>query len=66
MPDSLRFEHVMRIFWGDKANQIAGNINQQKERKKWLRKTIKKIIKVVDSLDTSETIKGFFYQSLKG
>lgn len=52
--EALRFERCMKIFFGEKAYHIAGSINNYKERKRWLLKVVKKIILIIDTLDTTE------------
>lgn len=54
---SLYFEHTMNSIFGEKAHQIAGSINNIKYRKEWLNKTIKKLIKDIDSLDAPSLLK---------
>lgn len=49
--NSLRFERCMKIFYGDSAYQIAGSANNSHERKKWLKKIIKKITVIISNLD---------------
>ena len=48
----MYFENTMRLFCGSKADQIACSTYNQKERKKWYKKTIKKMYKVIDTINT--------------
>lgn len=53
MDQSLSFENTMRQFFGDKAQQIAYSENIPSEKKKWLKKLIKRLKKDINNLDTS-------------
>ena len=56
MDDGSLFEITMKMFWREKAYDIAsyGNNIKQRGRKEWYRKTIKQMMKDVVSLDTTE------------
>ena len=43
----------MCFFFGDSAYQIAGTEGDSTERKKWLRKAVRRLMKEVDRLDTT-------------
>lgn len=49
----MLFETTIRTFLGDKAYHIAGQAHNEKHRKEWYRKALKKIIIKVQSIDTS-------------
>jgi DNA-binding CsgD family transcriptional regulator len=49
----MLFETTMRSFLGEKAYQIAGQVYNEKYRKEWYRKALRKIIKRVQEIDTS-------------
>lgn len=53
MDDSLKFEMSMRQFFGEKAERIAGQVSLSVEKKRWMRKVVKQMMKVVDGLDTT-------------
>jgi hypothetical protein len=53
----MLFETTIRIFLGDKAYNIAGQVHSEKCRKEWYQKILKIIIKRVGSIDTSTTHK---------
>lgn len=48
----MLFETTMRMFLGDAAYQTAGQVYNEKHRKEWYRKSLKKIIKKVQKIDT--------------
>ena len=49
----LLFEKTIQIFWGDKAYQIAGQVHNEKYRKEWYQKALKKIIVKIQEIETS-------------
>ncbi len=49
--EAMRFETIMKMFFRDKAHQIAGTVNNPKERKKWLLQTVDHVVKIIDNLD---------------
>jgi hypothetical protein len=49
----MLFETTMRSFLGEKAYQIAGQVYNEKHRKEWYRKALRKIIRRVQEIDTS-------------
>ena len=49
----MLFETTMQLFLGDKAYQIAGQAYNEKHRKEWYRKAIRKIIRRIQEIDTS-------------
>jgi hypothetical protein len=49
----MLFETTMRLFLGDDAYQIAGQVYNEKYRKEWYRKSLKKVIKTVQEIDTT-------------
>jgi len=49
----MLFETTMMLFFGDDAYQIAGQAYNEKYRKEWYRKSLKKIIKRVQGIDTT-------------
>lgn len=48
----MLFEMTMRMFLGDEAYQTAGQVHNEKHRKEWYRKSLKKLIKRVQEIDT--------------
>jgi DNA-binding CsgD family transcriptional regulator len=51
---AMRFELTMRLLFGDKAaHQIAGLEADPKRRRAWLQKAIRKLMHLVDGLDTT-------------
>ena len=51
MDEPLYFERTMKLFFGEQAYQIAEVVNNKKERRKWLKKAIKQMMKIVNMLD---------------
>jgi hypothetical protein len=49
----MLFETTIRTFLGDKAYHIAGQVHNEKHRKEWYRKVLKKIIVKIQEIDTS-------------
>jgi len=49
----MLFENTMMMFLGDEAYQTAGQVYNEKHRKEWYRKSVKKIIKRVQEIDTT-------------
>jgi hypothetical protein len=49
----MLFETTIRTFLEDKAYHIAGQVHNQKHRKEWYRKVLKKIIFKIQEIDTS-------------
>ena len=49
----LLFEKTIQIFLGDKAYQIAGQVYNEKYRKEWYQKALKKVILKVQKIETS-------------
>lgn len=49
----MLFETTIRTFLGDKAYHIAGQVHNEKHRKEWYRKVLKKIIIKIQEIDTS-------------
>ena len=49
----MLFEMTMRMFLGDDAYQTAGQVHNEKYRKEWYRKSLKKIVKRVQEIDTT-------------
>jgi hypothetical protein len=47
------FERTMMLFLGKDAYQIAGQVYNEKHRKEWYRKSLKKVIKRVQEIDTT-------------
>lgn len=54
MKDLTLFECSMRLFLGDKAFGIANLANNPKERNKWIKKVLEKMMVVIDTMETSE------------
>lgn len=65
----MLFEVTMRLFLGDEAYQIAGQVYNEKYRKEWYRKALRKIIRRVQEIDTTtkhrETISHFSERALE-
>jgi hypothetical protein len=53
MDTEMIFEHVMGLYFGEKAYQIAGQANTPKYRREWLMKVIRVIMKTIDAIDTT-------------
>lgn len=53
MDTEMLFELTMRLYFGDKAYQTAGQANNPKHRREWLRKVVQVIMKQIDALDTT-------------
>ena len=53
MDNSMRFETTMRHFFGDAAYQIASQATNPKDRSEWIRKVVKRLMKIVNDLDTT-------------
>ena len=49
----MLFEMTMQIFLGDKAYQIAGQASNDKYKKEWYKKALKKVILKVQKIETS-------------
>lgn len=49
----MLFETTIRVFLGDKAYQIAGQAHNDKHRREWYRKALKKIIKRIHEIETT-------------
>jgi hypothetical protein len=49
----MLFEMTMRMFLGGEAYQTAGQVHNEKHRKEWYRKCLKKIVKQVQEIDTT-------------
>lgn len=53
MDAGMRFEMTICLLFGDKAYKIAGTEANAKHRKEWLQKAVRKLLRVVDDLDTT-------------
>lgn len=62
---SLDFEYAMTLLLGSKADHIASFASNEKYLRKWLRKAIKKFIKDVNLLDTTERHKEMLVMKLE-
>lgn len=51
--DAMLFEHTLRLFYGEKAHQTAGQANHPKYRGDWLVKILRTILKRIDKIETS-------------
>ena len=49
----MLFETTIRTFLGDKAYHIAGQVHNEKHRKEWYQKVLKKIIAKVQKIETT-------------
>jgi len=49
----MLFETTMRVFLGNGADQVAGQVYNEKHRKQWYRKSLKKVIKKVQEIETT-------------
>ena len=49
----LDFEYMVRLFIGEKAFDIANMETDEKSRRLWLQKVIKRILKRINSIDTT-------------
>jgi len=50
----MDFELTIRMFFGDRAYGIAGTEGSPKYRSQWLRRAIQQLVKVVETVDTTE------------
>lgn len=50
----MHFETTMRVFLGDEAFGIECLAKNLTERKKWIKKIINKMIKIIDTIETTE------------
>jgi hypothetical protein len=48
----MEFENTMRVLFGEAAYRIAGTETNPKHRRKWLQKSLRKLLRLVDALDT--------------
>ena len=53
MDTAMHFELTMRLLFGEKAYQIAGSEAHHAHRREWLRKAVRKLLRVVNTLDTT-------------
>ncbi|WGO96679.1 hypothetical protein QFX18_11540 [Saccharophagus degradans] len=53
----MLFEHTIRSFLGDKAFGIAGQIHSQKSRNTWYKKSLVKVVKRIQNIESSTTHK---------
>lgn len=49
----MLFEHTMQLFFGKKANHIAGQINSPRHRREWLGRVVRVLLKRIDALETT-------------
>ncbi len=49
----LDFEYMVRLFLGEKAFHIAGMETDEKSRRSWLQKVTKRMLKRINSVDTT-------------
>lgn len=61
----MEFEATLRFFLGKSAEQTAGYLYNNSLRNKWLSKVIRRLIKAVDCLDTTEQHKASLMCSLE-
>jgi len=50
---ALDFEYMVRLFLGPKADHIASCETNERNRRSWLQKVIKRMLKQIDSIDTT-------------
>ncbi len=62
-----RFEFLMAQFFGENAHGIASffNFDNEKETRKWVKKAIRKMIKDINKIDTTERHREMMLASLK-
>lgn len=53
MDSGMRIERTMRLYFGKKAYGTAGEFNNPKNCRRWLKKVIRLIMKQIDTLDTT-------------
>lgn len=53
MDRGMQFENAMRLLFGEKAYQIASTEANPKHRREWLQRTLRQLLRMVDSLDTT-------------
>jgi len=53
MDKAMDFELTMSLFFGEKAYQIAGQEANPKHRREWLQKAVRKLLRKVNTLDTT-------------
>ena len=49
----MRFERTLMLFFGDKAYQTAGQSATPKNRRQWLHRILKLVMKTVDKIETT-------------
>ena len=49
----MLFEHIMQLYFGEKANHVAGQANSPRDRREWLRRVVRLLLKRIDSLETT-------------
>lgn len=53
MDTGIHFEITMRLLFGETAYQIASTESNPKHRREWLQKSVRRLLRLVDSLDTT-------------
>jgi len=49
----MLFERTMMLFLGDDAYQITGQVHNERYRKEWFKKSLKKVIRRVQEIETT-------------
>ena len=49
----MLFETTIRSFLGDKALHVASHVHSETQRRKWYRKVLKKVVREMQTLDSS-------------
>lgn len=62
---SLDFEYTLALLFGDEAYQTASFAKNDKFRTKWLRRAVKRMLKDVNSLDTTQRHKEMLVLNLQ-
>lgn len=62
----MEFEITMRLLFGDRADHIASSHNHHGHRNSWLRKAIRKLLRLVNDLNTTPRHKQMLMNELGG
>src|SRR5437773_1221488 len=53
MDTAMHFEWTMKLFFGERADQIAGQQANPRHRREWIQKALKRLMRIVDTMDTT-------------
>src|SRR5438094_10531177 len=65
MDTAMHFEWTMKLFFGERAHQIAGQQANPRHRREWIQKGIKRLMRIVDTVDTTVGHKKSLMMSLE-